>query len=336
MATDPKIKFDIEANATGQESIQDLTRRLDELGREMGGELGQQASQAAARLRELGQQQEAINQFGALQRELKNTSTALTAAEREAANFGRQISTADPPTAQQAAARQKLRDAAEGVRTKLQSQKEAASTAEAALTRYGISSKNTGAAQERLRADAEGLRASLDKTALAFDATAQHGQAVAAERPLPVRHRSGHALRAQWRPSGGRRILCRCGRPGSRRRARRSRLKAPCGRCTRSRRRPARTAGGQRDRGGYGTRSTRMPSALPPSRSSTRTVACRGLKPSGSGRLPRSTSCRPSASAIGSGVSVVAAPRPASPATTRRSTPGNGRLAPPARVSTSS
>lgn len=175
---DPKIKYDIEASATGEESIAELTKRLEHLAGTMGGELARDAAQAAARLRELTAQQEAISQFHALQQQVRATSVELSKAEQEATNFARQVTTLGPPTAQQAGHLLRLRDATEGVRARLAAQREALRSAESGLTSYGISTLNTQTAQTRLRTDAEQLRESLGKTALAFNATAKNADAV--------------------------------------------------------------------------------------------------------------------------------------------------------------
>lgn len=96
----------------GRESIIVLANDLDEVSKVLSGELAPQAQSAAARLRELATQDAAITGFNRLQAEVRDAGRALKAAETEAANYGRQISAMGPPTAQEAAALQRLQAAA--------------------------------------------------------------------------------------------------------------------------------------------------------------------------------------------------------------------------------
>jgi hypothetical protein len=78
-----------------------------------------------------------------------------------------------------------------------------------------------------------------------------------------------------------------------------------------------------------------MPRRLPSTRSSTCTVVCRGLKPAGSGRLPRRLWKLPSDMAIGCSVTVSSG-RFDSPATTNCTTPVSGLAPALSRDSTTS
>ena len=108
MSGNQKIAIEIAAEVSGERSIEQLASELDDLAKIANGDLQSAAKAAAARLRELGEQDAAIASFLALQREAGASQRALLAASNEAANYAAQIARAGPPTAQEAAALQRL------------------------------------------------------------------------------------------------------------------------------------------------------------------------------------------------------------------------------------
>ncbi|MBC7215688.1 MAG: tape measure protein [Burkholderiaceae bacterium] len=158
---DKQVTYEIRTDVQGRESIIGLANDLDEVSKVLSGELAPQAQSAAARLRELAKQDAAISGFNRLQAEVRDAGRALKAAETEAANYGKQISAMGPPTAQEAAALQRLQAAAEGARATFTAQQQALASSQAELQRYGISAQNTAAAQQRLRQEVAQVRESV-------------------------------------------------------------------------------------------------------------------------------------------------------------------------------
>lgn len=170
------IGIRINAEVTGEKTVEQLATELDDLAKVAGGDLQAAAKAASARLRELGEQDAAIDAFLRLQHEAGAGSKALNAATKEAADFGRQIAQAGPPTAQEAAALQRLETAAEGARTAFAQQQQALATAQAGLQRYGITGNNALAVQQRLRSEVEMVRDSVAGIAPAYARAAASAQ----------------------------------------------------------------------------------------------------------------------------------------------------------------
>ncbi|GKS96950.1 tape measure protein [Acidovorax sp. SUPP2825] len=74
---DPKIKFDIEAQAVGGSDVEVLAKSLESLGETLEGEVRTGAEAAAAALRELASRNQAAQTFAALKREVADLGAAL-------------------------------------------------------------------------------------------------------------------------------------------------------------------------------------------------------------------------------------------------------------------
>lgn len=173
---DKQARYEIKANVQGTESVADLASRLDSLAKVLDGEVRTRAQAAAAELRQLGQQDQAITQFNQLKTAVNASGNALKAAETEASNFAKQIAAAGPPTAQEAAALQKLQAAATATRTTLEQQQQALSGATAELQKFGVSSKNSDQAQQRLAHQIKQVRGSVQDIAPAYQGAASSAE----------------------------------------------------------------------------------------------------------------------------------------------------------------
>ena len=60
---DPKIKYDISANVSGDADVEKLASEIERLGKTLDGDLKTKADQAANALRELGNQNQAAANF---------------------------------------------------------------------------------------------------------------------------------------------------------------------------------------------------------------------------------------------------------------------------------
>ncbi|MBS3021384.1 hypothetical protein DJFAAGMI_04156 [Comamonas sp. PE63] len=159
--TDKQISLQIDTGVTGRESIVGLADDLENVAKVLEGEVAVEARTAAARLRELAQQDAAITTFTKLEAEAKSTAASLRLAETEAKNYGRQISALGPPTEKEAAALRQLNAAADSARSTFEQQKQALSQAQGELQRFGVAGQNAQQAQQRLRQEVEQVRESV-------------------------------------------------------------------------------------------------------------------------------------------------------------------------------
>lgn len=159
--TDKQISLQIDTGVTGRESIVGLADDLENVAKVLEGEVAVEARTAAARLRELAQQDAAITTFTKLEAEAKSSAASLRLAETEARNYGRQISALGPPTEKEAAALRQLNAAADSARSTFDQQKQALSQAQGELQRFGVAGQNTQQAQQRLRQEVEQVRESV-------------------------------------------------------------------------------------------------------------------------------------------------------------------------------
>ncbi|MBD9405395.1 tape measure protein [Acidovorax sp. ACV02] len=169
---DKQVSAELRVGVTGRESITGLADDLDDVSKVLTGELSKSAQSAAARLRELAEQDAAISAFLQLQTEARDAGRALKAAETEAANYGRQIAAMGPPTAQEVAAQQRLQAGVDAARVALSQQEQALSGAQTALQRFGVSGQNARDAQQRLRQEVAGVREAIQDLVPAYQGAA--------------------------------------------------------------------------------------------------------------------------------------------------------------------
>lgn len=171
MAT-TQVSAELKIGVDGRESITGLADDLDDVAKVLTGDLSKSAQSAAARLRELADQDAAITSFLELQSEARDAGRALKAAETEAANYGRQIAAMGPPTAQEAAAQQRLQAGVDAARAALDLQEQALVGAQTAMQRYGVSGQNARDAQQRLRQEVAGVREAVQDLSPAYQRAA--------------------------------------------------------------------------------------------------------------------------------------------------------------------
>ena len=150
MEANLKINAD---TADSRKNVAALADSLEGLGKTLGGEVGAQAEQAAAKLRSLGQQEAAIQSFQALRTEVGASQRSFKELEREAGAYAKQITASGPPTAQETTHLAKLRAAADGAAVGLEKQRSAVSASAAELQRHGIASDSVGKALARVQSE---------------------------------------------------------------------------------------------------------------------------------------------------------------------------------------
>ena len=168
---DPKIRYDILANAEGEEDVARLARELQKLDDAIDPAAAQRAAALATELRKLGQQQEAINTFTVLKRETGNARTALDQAQAAAQKFGQEMAATASPTRAQVGQFEKLKDAVQASKLELQAKTRALDAARGELTDLGI-------ATTALTGKELALRDSIKATRAEISQLGQQGQAV--------------------------------------------------------------------------------------------------------------------------------------------------------------
>lgn len=166
-----KLKIGVEAQNT--QSIEDLAKDLENLADHLDGDLAPAAKASAKEMRELANQQAAIDSFKTLSSQVEKAKSALSAAEREAGNYGKQIAAAGPPTGQSAAHQERLQKAVEAARNELQRQEQALGGVKGQLQSYGIAANQTGAAQDRIRTQVDATRNALNELRPGYQNAAQ-------------------------------------------------------------------------------------------------------------------------------------------------------------------
>lgn len=158
---DPKIRFDILANAQGAGEVSQLANELEKLDGSLDPALAARAKETAAQLREVGRQQEAITTFRQLKTASTDTAAALKQAQAQAQALAREISAAGTPTRTQAGQMEKLRDAVNSAKAahtesvqKLQQHRQAMADAGVATSNLSAQQAELSTRQKALRTDA--------------------------------------------------------------------------------------------------------------------------------------------------------------------------------------
>ena len=102
---DPKIKYDISANVSGDADVEKLASEIERLGKTLDGDLKVKADQAANALRELGNKNQAAANFFDLKQKTLDAAKALGEAQTAAQAMAREIAQSEAPTKTQAAQR---------------------------------------------------------------------------------------------------------------------------------------------------------------------------------------------------------------------------------------
>lgn len=144
MATEPRIRYDIEARATGRAEVEALAAELKQLDDAIDPAAAQRAEALGRELKELGQQRAAVEQFAALKKASAEAAAELQRAQTEAQEFAQALSKQDGVTRAQAGQLEKLRDAVRAAKGEYQASVGALDASRAALSRLGLSSDQLG------------------------------------------------------------------------------------------------------------------------------------------------------------------------------------------------
>ncbi|WP_374258988.1 tape measure protein [Aquabacterium sp.] len=184
---DPKIRFDILANAQGAGEVSQLANELEKLDGSLDPALAARAKETADQLREVGRQQEAINTFRQLKAASSDTAAALNQAQAQAQALAREIAASGMPTRNQTGQMEKLRDAVRAAKDahtesvqKLQQHRQAMADAGVETVNLSAQQAELSTRQKALRTDAGEIAGKYREQAEAAKASAStQAQAVA-------------------------------------------------------------------------------------------------------------------------------------------------------------
>lgn len=177
MATDPKIRYDIEADITGEADVTRLAATLRGLGDTLEGNLKTQANEAAAALELLGRRQAAVTEFTALKRASETLGAELDTVTVSIDRLGNEMPQAAAKTLQFAEAEARARTVTAGAKADLDEQRIALVTLR---NEYTGSARQTTAyreAADQLKVSIKDLRDNLtqQRAALATATAATRG-----------------------------------------------------------------------------------------------------------------------------------------------------------------
>ena len=166
--TDPKIKYDIEANVNGAASVEDLEKHLRELGGVLDGDLKTHALAAADAIQKLGEKQSAITGFRSLINESGALSIELQEAQTEVKRLGSDLDSAVTKTDSFARAELAAKAALDSKNTQLDSARTHLKQLNAETTGAARSTEEYKNKTVALRSDIQRLAAevSLERDAL--------------------------------------------------------------------------------------------------------------------------------------------------------------------------
>ena len=163
MATDPRIRYDIAATATGAADVDRLAREFEQLDGAFPEDLAAKVRQASQQLEQLGQQQKAIESFTRIKQETEQARKALEDAQVAAQKFAAGLSQSEAPTRAQAGQLQKLRDNVRDAKDELVKQTQALDTARAGLTQFGLSGEQVGQRSVALKQQISAVRTEIEQ-----------------------------------------------------------------------------------------------------------------------------------------------------------------------------
>lgn len=146
----PKIKYDVEANVTGNNQIDSLVKQIEGLASTFDNELKDNALKAADALRALGEKQNAVQSFIEIKNASIAASSSLKVAQEAAQKFGQSLAGVENPTKVQVGQMQKLADAVKSAKAEILSQNTLLQNARSRLDSYGLSTRNLAETQRNL------------------------------------------------------------------------------------------------------------------------------------------------------------------------------------------
>nr|HMQ72652.1 tape measure protein [Rubrivivax sp.] len=180
MATNPKIRYDIVANAEGDADVRALAAELEKLDDAIDPAAAARARELAAEMRALGDKRAAVQAFLESLAGAEAAGRALDNAQQAADRFGRRMQSVEQPTRAQVGQLERLRDAVTRSQAAYTAQTATLNTARGTLDRLGIGTTDLGRKQEILNQAIARSRGEATQLTTSYRATATAAQASAA------------------------------------------------------------------------------------------------------------------------------------------------------------
>lgn len=161
--TDPKIKYDIEADAKGGATVDALAKSLETLDDAIDPALVERSRALSEELRRLGEQQDAIERFRALKEQTQDAAAALRDSQSAAQALAREMAAAGTPTKAQAGQMEKLRDAVRQTKEEFSRQTAQLDAARQGLTALGVPIDGLASRQAELRGEIAATATALQR-----------------------------------------------------------------------------------------------------------------------------------------------------------------------------
>ena len=175
--TDPKIKYDIQAEVTGQEDAADLARKLQEVSDVLGKNLANEARSAAEALRAVGDKQAALATFSSLKNEAGALSIELQEAQNALTQVQQRLDTAATATQGFIQAEMQARAALETKRQQLDQTRQALAEQQAGTTGAARKTEEYRASVDQARSTIQQLTAEIKLEGAALKQAQQQSQA---------------------------------------------------------------------------------------------------------------------------------------------------------------
>lgn len=160
---DPKIRFDVEANATGAADVERLAQTFTKLDDAVDPALAARAEAAARALRQIGEQNAAITAFEKLSTETEAAARDVELAGQKLDELRAKLVGVAEPTSAQAGRLQKLEDNLRKTQAALEAKSAALGEARGKLDQFGIPLDRVAAKQSELRDELEATRSEVQQ-----------------------------------------------------------------------------------------------------------------------------------------------------------------------------
>jgi len=148
----PKIRYDIEANASGEAEVRSLAEQLEKLDGAVDPAAAESAKQLASELRRLGEASSALKTFERALVDANEASGKLEQSTQALQRMEQRLQSIQSPTRAQAGQLEKLRDAAQRAQTAYTAKTEALSAARGRVQALGVETNDLAVAENRVAA----------------------------------------------------------------------------------------------------------------------------------------------------------------------------------------
>ena len=177
----PKIKVDIEANVSGQPNVEELSRAVNGLATTLDGDLKVQAVAAGEALKTALAAKGALADVQAMRESVKSAASALSAANREAIDYGQTMRAVGVPTAAMAAKERELAEAVNRARSVLVGKNATLQGSQQQLLKYGFTADNAAVANRRIAETIAGVEQKVKSLDPAYARLGQQSAASASQ-----------------------------------------------------------------------------------------------------------------------------------------------------------